>query len=1573
MADGDLKKQIEIGADVSGIDTGVAAGKKKLSSLGDHATRVGKQTQDAIADIGKGGDKASAKVDSATKSIIQSIQRTTAIMEAGSRTSAKYFEVLASQRGADVNALRPYLAQLDEVQKKQALATQAITVSQPAMQQLGVSAKATAAAMRGVPAQFTDIVTSLQAGQNPISVFLQQGGQLKDMFGGIGPAARALGGYVAGLVTPFTVAAAAAGVLALAYFQGSKEADGYTRAIALTGNAAGATVSQYQGAAEAIARLVGTQSAAAQVVAELGSTGKVAASNLARFGEVALRLERDAGVPIKETVKALEELGKSPVDASLKLNERLNYLTRAVYEQIRALEEQGRTTQAAALAQKAYTDALDVAARQVESNAGSIERAWRGITSVAKEAWDAMLGVGRKQTIQQQLADVAGELAAVRGEDRNRRFRLPWQESEQSLLARQAALQEMARLERRGAEAAAERTRAEQAGIEFSKLLYDTRTKQQKAEAEIAKARELGLAAGRSELEIQQAIAAIREKYKESGAAGTGQNEVAAIRARIKEEEELLARLRDRGAQARDLTEGEKLVLKIQEELKTSITGVARAQKEKALAAAQELASVQLTRTALEQQAEAVKKAQAEYDKLVQATGDAASRILDQARGQEAANATFGKSKTAIEEMTLAQLRHNLAEAEASDRFTPQYIAALNSKVQAQERFVDALKQSELKQLQLANTDWARATRDEAETLDLQVRLLGVSQVEREKIIAQRRVELELARRLREIDESSVSDADKEAQRAEARKTAILAADNATRRVIVEDWDRTSQQISDSFVDNLMRGGKSVVQYLKDLFRTTVLKPVLQPIGNLVGGVVNSITQPIVSSLVQSVTGSLGNVLGLGSSLGSQLGFPSAGDFVLSLLGGGSGIGGAAITSAEIAGTVAATESALAGMGAAAGEATAAAAALGESMAASAGALSSISSALAAVPGWGWAAMAAVALFGGGAFKGETRAGGAYEYTAATGAAQFLRGPSGGDPMGQQVASLINANVAGLNNALAAFGLDTRVTEFHGAYESSGKGRGGVYAGGTLSTGATFGESGQGSNYAGTLFEKTSTQSPGTEEAFQNFVTDSYQAAVQALQEVSGMNAGKAWRDVITEQQYYGGEGFDGWMVYQQVEQQLVDTFDAAAKAAAEEASGVPKIIRDMIRGVDAESLSAQASQALVERINAVVTSVQGFRAAMEALPFQRLRDLSFDAAATLIQMSGGLEQLTTNLGAYYQNFFSEGEKQRNVAQQISEALAAGGLAFTADQILEMTRAQFRSLVESTSPDTQQYAALIAVNQAFASIVPEAESAARSIREVSASLEALEADKASLQVELKRAQGDEAGADVLQRALDTAGMTAAEIALYDYNAALRKQIDAVKEARAAWSGLTDSIVGEVQRLRSQMGEDDPRALAQLQSQFAIATARARAGDQTAAGELPALSQAIERLAETNAVSQVDADFIRAQLAGSLSQTAALLAAQYGVQASALASVTVPASQAPVQPVQQFSAPLFGAIPTLRVETANLEQRLVEIKQQLDSMRQQLLEANGQLVRTANAVNGAPEAPVPVEIIEEIQA
>ncbi|MBV1814529.1 phage tail tape measure protein [Pseudomonas viridiflava] len=60
----------------------------------------------------------------------------------------------------------------------------------------GVSTAQTQAALRQLPAQFSDIFTSLAGGQNPLLVLIQQGGQIKDSFGGIGPTLDVFGNKV---------------------------------------------------------------------------------------------------------------------------------------------------------------------------------------------------------------------------------------------------------------------------------------------------------------------------------------------------------------------------------------------------------------------------------------------------------------------------------------------------------------------------------------------------------------------------------------------------------------------------------------------------------------------------------------------------------------------------------------------------------------------------------------------------------------------------------------------------------------------------------------------------------------------------------------------------------------------------------------------------------------------------------------------------------------------------------------------------------------------------------------------------------------------------------------------------------------------------------------------------------------------------------------------------------------------------------------------------------------------------------------------------------------------------------
>ncbi|UVH54664.1 phage tail tape measure protein [Variovorax paradoxus] len=485
----DLTAQMVFTADASGVEAGVGQAKRSLADLGVTAAKEGKKAAEGVAAIGEGSQQAAAKVDTNTRNLINSIQRATAAAEAGKKSGSEFYAALANQRGVSTEVLKPYLAQLDQALAKQKAAQEALNATAPALGRVGVSAAQTAAALRGVPAQFTDIVTSLQGGQAPLTVFLQQGGQLKDMFGGIGPAAKALGGYVLGLINPFTVAAAAAGALALAYYQGSQEAIAYNRALILTGNYAGQTAGQLQEMAKEVAGTTSTQGKAAEALAALASTGRVTGDALKQAAEAVVGVNRVLGTSVKDAVDQYIKLGDEPTKASAKLNESMHYLTQSTYERIKTLEDQGRKEEAAALAQSSYASAMKQRTGQVTENLGSIERAWKAVTLAASQGWDAILGVGRSATMQVQLAEVQRKITeAQKASSGNSVTASFYEPLLKRLNTQQAVMQAAIGFENGFAKMASERAKAEQAGADATD---DVNKWQDKAKGVDAVTREL--------------------------------------------------------------------------------------------------------------------------------------------------------------------------------------------------------------------------------------------------------------------------------------------------------------------------------------------------------------------------------------------------------------------------------------------------------------------------------------------------------------------------------------------------------------------------------------------------------------------------------------------------------------------------------------------------------------------------------------------------------------------------------------------------------------------------------------------------------------------------------------------------------------------------------------------------------------------------------------------------------------------------------------------------------------------------------------------------------------------------
>ncbi len=96
-----------------------------------------------------------------------------------------------------MSRVRRHFSGLDTDARKTASAVeQGLSRQALAAQKAGISVGQYKAAMRTLPAQFTDIATQLAGGQNPWLILLQQGGQVKDSFGGMIPMFRGLAGAI---------------------------------------------------------------------------------------------------------------------------------------------------------------------------------------------------------------------------------------------------------------------------------------------------------------------------------------------------------------------------------------------------------------------------------------------------------------------------------------------------------------------------------------------------------------------------------------------------------------------------------------------------------------------------------------------------------------------------------------------------------------------------------------------------------------------------------------------------------------------------------------------------------------------------------------------------------------------------------------------------------------------------------------------------------------------------------------------------------------------------------------------------------------------------------------------------------------------------------------------------------------------------------------------------------------------------------------------------------------------------------------------------------------------------------
>jgi hypothetical protein len=463
------------------------------------------------------------RLTSSTAQLGTTAQNTSQAVQSAQNSQAASTASLQVAQTSLNESTRSQVAPLEAVATRHRAVQEATRNTDTTVRQLGISTAQTNAALRQVPAQFTDIVTSLQGGQAPLTVLLQQGGQLRDMFGSAGGAARALGGYVLGLITPFMAATVVAAGLAFAYKAGADESAAYSKSLALSGNAAGATASQLSDVAREVGQVAGSQRDAAAAITTLVSTGQVSIDNMKRFATTAVEAERVVGRSIADTAAEFAELGKAPLAALEKINDKYHFITAATYAQVKALQDQGKAAEAADAAQKAYADGIDKQRQKVLDSLTDWERGWIRIKTAASGAVDAVIDFagGRDKSNVEKINTLLDERTRIeenlrRAQARGLGSNIAALEAELDLNKRQInIIRARGDTERAAATAQAEAGKADEARKKWLEDSDKYLTRAAQLERELTKARNEGKAAGVPQADIDKRLAAIRLQYSD--------------------------------------------------------------------------------------------------------------------------------------------------------------------------------------------------------------------------------------------------------------------------------------------------------------------------------------------------------------------------------------------------------------------------------------------------------------------------------------------------------------------------------------------------------------------------------------------------------------------------------------------------------------------------------------------------------------------------------------------------------------------------------------------------------------------------------------------------------------------------------------------------------------------------------------------------------------------------------------------------------------------------------------------------------------------------------------------------
>ncbi|EOU3427644.1 phage tail tape measure protein [Enterobacter hormaechei] len=303
---------------------------------------------------------------------------------------------------------------------------EALSRQEAAARRAGISVGQYSAALRTLPAQFTDIATQLAGGQSPFLILLQQGGQIKDSFGGLGPMLQALRdalfgfneesretaesaggiseaaeglnntseaaeklGRAGGLLNGFNLAiAGTVGLLAIlagAAYSSSQQFDNVARSLILMGGAGFSSMQQLNDAAQDVADNAGASLAdSVDTLVQLNDTGKYTADQMTKIAKSIMAMG-DAGLDTKAALADFSRLVSDPVKALASMNQQYGFVDEAMMKHIITLEKTKGKTAAANEAITLFADTMEDRSNKIVEATDNIGQAWNGLKAFSSD------------------------------------------------------------------------------------------------------------------------------------------------------------------------------------------------------------------------------------------------------------------------------------------------------------------------------------------------------------------------------------------------------------------------------------------------------------------------------------------------------------------------------------------------------------------------------------------------------------------------------------------------------------------------------------------------------------------------------------------------------------------------------------------------------------------------------------------------------------------------------------------------------------------------------------------------------------------------------------------------------------------------------------------------------------------------------------------------------------------------------------------------------------------------------------------------------------------------------------